>query len=120
MHLLEPSDSSYLPFGQSSQVDAPKVELNFPAAQSEHVATLTAPGAPLYFPAVQEVQVDSLEAPTEELDFPAAQSEQVDAPVDELNFPTAQTEQEISPSLLNFPAEQGPSQSELEAPSVGL
>jgi hypothetical protein len=173
VHLLEPSDSSYLPFGQSSQEDAPKVELNFPAAQSEHVATLTAPGAPLYFPAVQEVQVDSLEAPTEELNFPAEhssqlmassvelyfpaaqstqdanpgelyfpavqdvqvdsldapteelnfpalQSEQADAPVDVLYFPTVQSEQEIAPTVLNFPAEQGPWQSKLEAPPDGL
>jgi hypothetical protein len=68
----------------------------------------------------QKEQVDSLVAVVDELNFPAAQSEQADAPVDELNFPAAQSEQEVAPTALNLPAEQGPSQSELEAPSVGL
>ena len=113
---LEKVLKGHIPSQVSSFV-APTVTLYFPGAQSTQDV---AAAEELYYPAVQELQVDSLEAPTEELNFPAAQSEQVGVPVDELNFPTAQTEQEIAPSLLNFPAEQGPSQSELEAPSVGL
>ena len=68
-----------------------------------HVASLVAPVDVLYFPSLQSWHVASLVAPVEELNFPAAQSEQ-----------------EVAPTALNVPAEQGPSQSELEAPNVGL
>ena len=86
-----------------------------------HVASLVAPVDVLYFPSPQSSHVSSLVAAVDELNFPAAHSpEQADAPVDELNFPAAQSEQEIAPTVLNFPAEQGPWQSELEAPRVGL
>ena len=63
--------------------------------------------------------VASLVAPVDVLYFPSPQSSHVETPVEELNFPAAQSEQEIAPTALNVPAEQG-SQSELEAPSIGL
>jgi hypothetical protein len=88
-----------------------------------HVASLVAPMDVLYFPSPQSTHVASLVAPVDELNFPAAQSSHVAwlvAPVEELNFPAAQSEQEVAPTALNVPAEQGPSQSELDVPRVGL
>ena len=65
-----------------------------------HVA---APVEGLYFPSPQSSHVASLVAPVDELYFPSPQSSHVVAPVDVLYFPSPQA-----------------SQSELEAPNVGL
>jgi hypothetical protein len=114
--LVAPVEVLYFPSPQSSHVETPVDVLNVPAGQGEQEEE----AAPEYSPVPQKEQVDSLEAPVDELNFPAAQSEQAGAPVEELNFPAAQSEQEVAPTALNVPAEQGPSQSELEAPPDGL
>ena len=71
-----------------------------------HVPSLVAPVDVLYFPSPQSSHVASLVAPVDVLYFPSPQSSHVAslvAPVDVLYLPSPQA-----------------SQSELEAPSVGL
>jgi hypothetical protein len=90
------------PAGQDVQVVEAGPEYS-PVPQSTHVASLVAPVDKLYLPSPQFTHE---EAPVEGLYFPLSQSTHVAslvAPVDVLYFPSPQA-----------------SQSELEAPPVGL